>query len=109
MGVIALLQGDHPAAQDAFRSAISQADALLALTSQYYAALNSKALAFCGLTLCGVGDHRAIAAETFRASRSINRGPGVVARVLRLFDGLADADPAGLLAGIRAVAAGNAS
>jgi tetratricopeptide (TPR) repeat protein len=48
LGVIALRQGDYPAAQEAFAAAVTQANALLTHTVQYYAALDTKGLALCG-------------------------------------------------------------
>ena len=46
------------------------------------------------------------AIEVYRAARAINKDAGVVGRVLRLFDTLAESDAAGALAGVRAAAAG---
>ena len=44
----------------------------------------------------------------YRAARKINRDPGVVKRLLQLFDALAVLDTHGALAGVRAAAAGEA-
>jgi len=113
LGIIALRQGERTAAQEAFAAAVAQADALLAHTPQYYAALDSKGLALCGLALCEARNPRnqvsgrnlvSEAVAAFRAARAINRDAGVVKRVLRLFDALAAADTAGVLAGVRAAA-----
>jgi len=106
LGIIALRQGDGAAAQEAFAAAVAQADALLAHTPQYYAALDSRGLALCGLALCEARDLVSEASAAFRAARAINRDAGIVKRVLRLFDGLAAADTAGVLAGVRAAANG---
>ena len=106
LGVIALRQGDRPAAQEAFAAAVAQADALLTQTAQYYDALDTKGLALCGLVLCGEGEHLTAAVEAFQAARAINQDPGSVRRVLRLLDALALADAAGVLAQVRAAAAG---
>jgi hypothetical protein len=103
--VIALRQGDRDAAREAFTAAVVQADALLALTPEYYRALDSKGLALCGLALLGE-DAGGLAADAYRAARAINREAGVVARVLRLFDALAVADTEGALAEARGAAAG---
>lgn len=104
LGVIALRQGDRPAALSAFRATVTQVDSLLAHSVPSYELFDDKALALCGLTLCGEGDHRESAAETFRAARARNRAPGSVARVLRVFDALAESDSTALLPGLRAMA-----
>jgi tetratricopeptide (TPR) repeat protein len=108
LGLIALRQGDQAAAQEAFTAAVSQADQLLAHTPQYYDALDAKGLALSGLAL--VEDDRegrvAAAIEAFRAARAITQAKGIVGRVVRLFDALAVADRAGVLAGVRVAAAG---
>jgi len=109
LGVIALRQNDRPAAQAAFTAAVAQAEALLAHTPQYYEALDSKALALCGLV--GVNGYAADqrieeAITTYKAARGINKDAGVVKRVLRLLDALAVMDAAGVLAGVREAAGG---
>jgi len=115
LGIVALRQGEHAAAQEAFAAAVAQADALLAHTPQYYAALDSRGLALCGLALCEARNPRnqvsgrnlvSEAAAAFRAARAINRDAGIVSRVLRLFDALAAVDTAGVLEGVRAAANG---
>ncbi len=53
LGVIALRQQDRAAAQDAFASAVTEADQLLAYSIQNFAALDVKGLALCGLALLG--------------------------------------------------------
>lgn len=105
-GVIVLRQGDQATACEAFTAAVAQADALLAHSMQNYAALDSKGLALCGLTLCDKKDRLAAAREVFRAARAINKDTGVVKRVLRLLDALASADPAGVPTQVRTAAAG---
>ena len=104
LGVIALRQGAGAAAQEAFAAAVAQADALLAHTPQYYAALDSKGLALCGLALCEARNLVSEASAAFHAARAINRDAGIVSRVLRLFEALAAVDTAGVLAGVRAAA-----
>jgi len=114
LGIVALRQGEHAAAQEAFAAAVAQADALLAHTPQYYRALDSKGLALCGLALCETRNQvsgRNLVSEAsaaFHAARAINRDAGVVSHVLRLFDALAGADTAGVLAGVRDAANGRA-
>src|SRR6266508_5606359 len=56
--------------------------------------------------LCEGGQHILGAIAAYRAARAINKNAGVIARVLRLFDTLALADSAGLLAGVRPTAGG---
>jgi len=116
LGIIALRQGDGAAAQEASAAAVAQADTLLAHTPQYYAALDSRGLALCGLALCEARTRNQVsgrnlvseATAAYRAARAINRDAGVVNRVLRLFDALAAADTAGVLAGVRDAANGRA-
>jgi hypothetical protein len=108
LGVIALRQGERPAAQEAFAEAVAQADALLAHTAQYYDALDAKGLALCGLALCGQGDALPAAVGAYRAARAITQVTGTVGRAVRLLHALAQADPSGpeLLAAARAAAGG---
>ena len=90
-------------AHESFTAAIAHADALLAQTPELFDALDAKGLALCGLELVGTHSgvgarhasplHDAIAA--YRAARAVNRDAGVVARVVRLLDALALADPQG--------------
>jgi tetratricopeptide (TPR) repeat protein len=114
LGVIALRQGDRDAAQAAFTAAVDAADTILAHTADYYDALDAKGLALAGLALCEPERDRVArrlqqAQAAYGAARAINRDAGIVARVLRLLDALAAAAPAGLLDGVRAAAAGDAS
>jgi tetratricopeptide (TPR) repeat protein len=106
LGVIVLRQGDRPAAQEAFAAAVAHANALLTHTAHSYGALYIKGLALCGLMLCDEGAHLTAAVEAFQAARAINQDPGIVQRILRLLDALALADAAGVLAQVRAAAAG---
>jgi tetratricopeptide (TPR) repeat protein len=106
LGLIALRQGDVAAARTAFMEAAAQAETMLTHSAQNSKALDSKGLALCGLAVCGEVGHVAEAAEAYRAARAVSRDAGVVRRVLRLFDTLAEADAAGVLAEVRAAAAG---
>jgi tetratricopeptide (TPR) repeat protein len=105
MGALALHQGDLQAAHTSFSDAVARADALLASDSRSVAALDTKGLALCGLTICG-DDSLAAATEVFRAARARNKDEGVVRGVLLRFDMLAREDSAGVLAAVRPVAAG---
>ncbi|HAE59867.1 MAG TPA: hypothetical protein DCG54_10285 [Anaerolineae bacterium] len=107
-----------------FTRAIVQADEILAKTPEYYSALDAKGLALCGLILVDRGDPSGSteahdqpgrvaptiedAITTFREARKIAPHAGVVKRVLRLFDELAQCDPDGLLKDVRPAAAGEA-
>ena len=79
---------------------------MLTHSAQNFRALDSKGLALCGLAVCGDVGRVAEAAKVYRAARAINKDAGIVGRVLRLFDTLAEADAAGALAGVREAAAG---
>jgi tetratricopeptide (TPR) repeat protein len=106
LGLIALRQGDVAAAQEAFAEAVAQAVAMVTHSTQNFRALDSKGLALCGLVVCGDAGRVAEAIEAYKAARAINKDAGTVSRVLRLFDTLAEADEAGVLAGMRVSAAG---
>lgn len=106
LGLIALRQEDVAGAREAFTEAVTQAETMLMYSAQNYVALDSKGLALCGLAVCGDIGRVAEAAEVYRAAREINKDEGIVGRALRLFDTLAEADAAGMLAGVRAAAAG---
>src|SRR5215213_2661750 len=106
LGIIALLQGDALTASESFKDAAAQAESMVTLSTQNFKALDSKGLALCGLAVCGDAGRATEAAEAYRAARAINRDAGVVTRVLRVFDKLAEADKASVLAGVRAAAEG---
>jgi hypothetical protein len=72
-----------------------------------YGALDTKGLALCGLALAtGDKDFIPPTIDAYRQAREITSDAGIVADVLRLFDALQEADAAGVLAEVRAVAAG---
>ena len=106
LGLVALRQGDLHAAKEAFTSAISEADHLIALTAGRYDALDTKSLALCGLALCGDLAQIPAAKAAFRAARAVTSNAGTVRDVLFQFDTLAQADINGILAEVRAIAAG---
>lgn len=76
--------------------------------------LETVGLAQAGLARCLAGaDQSSTAAmqaslTAYRAARAITRAPGIVQRALRLSDTLAVVDTVGVLAGVRAVVAGEA-
>ena len=109
-GIIAMRQGDASAAHQSFTRAIAQADEILAVTPEYYDALDAKGLALSGLVICDLrlkieepeqDKLLSDAVETFRKARKIAPHAGIVKRNLRLFDELAKCDPEGLLEGVR--------
>jgi len=107
LGVVAYRQRDLSVAKQAFAAAIDQADALLAMTPERYAALDAKAIALCGLTLCGDTKQTLPAQAAFRAARAITSAEGVVHKALQLFDALALGDESHLLVDMRPAAAGD--
>lgn len=108
-GVIALRRGEAKAAREAFTAAVAASDLLLSRNDRNAPALDSRALALCGLALCdGNPAHLSGAGAAYRAARSICRDAGIVARSLRLFDELAVADSAGMLGKVRTLAEGTA-
>jgi tetratricopeptide (TPR) repeat protein len=106
LGIIAVRQGDKAVAHKAFMEAAEWADVMLERDGQSPGQLETKAMALCGITICGGGDHVAAARKGYKAARRMNKDVGSVRRELRLFDALAEADEAGVLAGVRAAAAG---
>jgi tetratricopeptide (TPR) repeat protein len=107
MGVIALQQGDSASAKDAFETTVKASDALLGHNEQNYGALDAKGLALCGLALCDEDtNYIPDAISSYEAARFITRVPGIVGRVLQLFDELVKADTQELLSGVREEAGG---
>ena len=107
LGLITLRQGDRNAARLAFYSAVAGADRVLERDARAFTRLDEKALALCGLAICEDRKHLPAAIEAFRAARAINQYPGVVRPVQQMLDALGIADPAGLLAGVKEIAAGS--
>jgi hypothetical protein len=106
LGIIALREGDLPAAREVSTRAVEAADRMLESNAQSYTSLDAKGLALCTLALCGEGNRILTATEAFQAARRITKAAGMVQGVLRLFDALAMADSEGLLNEVRKVAAG---
>ncbi len=104
---IVQLRRDHPTeAAWEFGGAVTQTDELLQQASSAYAALDTKALALCGLTLTSDPGKAVQATAAFRAARSITSADGIVRQALALFDALAAADRGDILTGIRPEAEG---
>jgi tetratricopeptide (TPR) repeat protein len=109
LGLILHRQGLHKQAQEAFSAAINESNTLLGHAEKNYAALDCKALSLCGLALCETEKkllHVEEAIKTYRAARAIDRDPGYVKGVLRLFDELAKEDKEGILLKVRSIFAG---
>jgi tetratricopeptide (TPR) repeat protein len=109
LGVVAYRQRDLNVAKRAFAAAIDLADALRTMTPERYAALDAKAIALCGLALCGDTEKTIAARAAFRAARAVTSAAGVVHKVLQLFDALAVADQSHFLVDIRPYAAGDST
>jgi tetratricopeptide (TPR) repeat protein len=111
LGAVALRQRDQAAAA-AFRVAVERADLFLSRCDRLFGAHDTRGLALCGLAQCerDAGPrHAGNAASGFRLARSINRDPGVVARVLNQLNAMNVGDEAAvaLLKEARAAAAGD--
>ncbi len=102
-GVIALRMGETKAAKNAFITAITKADEMLAKSKNNYGALYAKGLALSGLALCE-GDRSRVAEanSAYKAAREINGYTGTVGRARMLFDELAKADGGGMIKDVRA-------
>jgi tetratricopeptide (TPR) repeat protein len=100
-GIIWLRQDQPAAAAREFQEAITQTGQQLEQASGDYQALDTKALALCGLALTTEPGKAAEACTVFRAARAITSADGIVRRTLALFDALAAADRGGILAGTR--------
>ena len=98
--------GNFEAARIAFRDAASAADELLARTPDNFGALDTRALALCGLTVVDEPSHETAAVAAFQRARAITDAPGVVRRVVRLLDALTAGD-AGVLVPQRRAAIGD--
>jgi len=100
-GIIWLRQDQPAAAAEEFQASITRAGQQLEQASGDYAALDTKALALCGLALTTEPGKAAEARTAFRAARAITSADGIVRRTLTLFDALAAADQGSILAGTR--------
>jgi tetratricopeptide (TPR) repeat protein len=110
LSAIARLRQNRPAAAaQEFHAALTQADEQLRQASGDYGALDTKALALCGLALTTDPAKAAEAATVFRAARTITTADGIVNQALALLNALAATDRAGILAGIRPALKGDTS
>src|SRR5262249_339072 len=106
LGVVALRQGDRDMAQSALGRAIADAERTLKYNPHCFRALDCLGVALAALECCAGTHNIGPAVAAHRKARKINGDAGVLARVLRLYDVLAPADPRGALAPVR-VAAGS--
>ncbi len=107
LGIALSRLGQAEGARQAFSDALEFANTRLETTNGDYRALDTKALALCGLALVVDPGRLTEARAAFGASRSMVRAEGIVRQVLRLFDTLAASDEAGVLRPIRRPAAGD--
>jgi len=105
-GIIWLRQDQPAAAAREFQDAITRAGQQLEQASGDYDALDTKALALCGLALTTDPGNAAKAATVFQAARAVTTADGITNRTLALFDALAAADRGGVLAPTRPAARG---
>ena len=101
-GVILHRQGKAREAADSFLQALKQAEVVLKRTSRLYRELDAMGLSYSGLMLSEQTDEyldEAIGA--YEAARLITNEPGIVRRMLCLFNALAQADSEKKLASIR--------
>jgi tetratricopeptide (TPR) repeat protein len=108
-GIIWLRQDQPTAAAREFQEATTQAEQQLQQASQNYGALDTKALALCGLALTTDPGNAAKAATVFLNARAITNADGITNRTLALFDALAAADRGGILTPIRPAAEGRST
>lgn len=106
LGIIRLHQGKIDAARAALSEAIVAAEGLMKRNRRHGTALDARALAICGLVVSGDAERIDEAREDFRLARAVLPAPGVIRRVLRLFDAIAAVDAGQLLAALRRDAAG---
>jgi tetratricopeptide (TPR) repeat protein len=107
LGLVAWLQGDRAAAEEASRAAILHAEVLLQRDAEHVDALDAKVLALCTQAVCRATDGTAQAAEAvvaYQAARAVNQDAGVVSRVRRFLQLLVPGDASGVLAPVRAAA-----
>jgi tetratricopeptide (TPR) repeat protein len=100
-GLIALRQEDRRAAQMAFRTALQEADRVLAHTPRHVIALEARALARAGLALCGEPVASEAILDAFRTAIQ-KREPANCKRLARLLDAIASTDREGVLDAARA-------
>ena len=105
-GIIRLRQGEPTQRRSAFSRGLRESHGLLEKCIQNFSALETKALALCGLAICEDERHLAAATEALRAARKItgDTAKGVVTSLLNKFDALTLADSDDILAPARKAA-----
>jgi tetratricopeptide (TPR) repeat protein len=97
LGIITLLQGNLPKANEFFVTAKSQADSILVLEARHLKALSTRRLALCGLALTETSADNSYqyisdAFETRLQSSALNKQSGAFLRSQELFNRLKTAD-----------------
>ena len=105
LGAARLRGGDDANANEAFSTALSAADTLLAGTHGMIYVLYVKGIARAGQAVTGERDAAQAARRAFERALTVAPLPGVRVRTLRQFDLLAAADTEGVLAEIRPILA----
>jgi tetratricopeptide (TPR) repeat protein len=101
-GLVHLRKGDFEPARKAFTAAITEAETLLGYCEQHFKALNAKGFSLCGLVLCEKNQqYIQKAVKAFEAAQKINKNPGYMKGLLRLFDEMAKEDKEGVLTAVR--------
>ena len=106
LGIACLKSGKYQEGQTNLEKALKQADAFLDQADRVET-IDFKALALCGLAVCEQDrTHADEAREAFAQARAITKAKGMVDRILKFFDLIAELDEKNLLAGVREVAVG---
>jgi tetratricopeptide (TPR) repeat protein len=106
LGIITLLQNRLDLSTKAFERAIAQANELLIKAPEYYDALYSQGISFCGKALIEDQHYIGEAEKAFRLAGKITRARGVVKRNLRLFDEISKVDANNILVNMQSVIEG---
>jgi tetratricopeptide (TPR) repeat protein len=100
-GIAQLMQDQRAAAAREFHASVIQTGEELRHSSHAHRALDTKALALCGLALTIDPGNATDAANVFRTARAITSANGVINQTVALFDVLAAADRSDILAAVR--------
>jgi len=109
-GIVLLRQGNPQQAKQQFLQTITQTATLLNHCSQDIWALESQALAQCGLAICDQNPElTSLPIETFQKVRELVHDKGTLQRMGKLFEALCIADTQGILTDKRHLAASTES
>ncbi len=101
-GLISISQGDRQGAQEAFTKGLTETEAMIKRSELNYKALYSRGFSLCGLVLLKKEqDLLEEAKNTYRQACAINKDPGYIRGILRLFDKLAEHDADQMLQEVR--------